>query len=98
MGFAIGCPNSRTIFVRMKPDHYRWQDFVIPPQRVLTDLIATVAVIIVSVTAVVASGETSRDDPRPVNTAAVMTPWVQAPPLAQTAKPPTRPRLTENCL
>ncbi len=82
----------------MKPDDYRWQDFVISPRRTATDLIATALVIVLSVSAVLASDRTQREDPAPVRTVEVAAPQDEAPPLAQSAKRPVIPRRTENCL
>lgn len=84
----------------MEPDHYRWQDFVIPPRRTLADLIATVAVIALSVTAIVASsGTTEQASPGPQRVVELTMPSrSQAPTLAISAKRSPVPRFTENCL
>ncbi len=82
----------------MKSDDYRWQDFVISPRRTAADLIATVIVIVLSVSAILASDGTQRDDPVPVRTVEVAAPGEQAPPLTQSAKRPVLPRRAENCL
>ncbi|MBS0519648.1 MAG: hypothetical protein JSR90_13230 [Proteobacteria bacterium] len=88
------------MFAGMKPDHYRWQDFVIPPKRTLADLMATAAVIVLSVSAVVSSGGAEHQSLPPDGRMAEMaTPSPARPPtLAVSAKRLPTPSLTENCL
>ncbi|SJZ39577.1 hypothetical protein SAMN02745126_00860 [Enhydrobacter aerosaccus] len=82
----------------MKPDHYRWQDFVIPPRRSAVDFVATLLVIALTVSAVVTTGTSKVVGPPATKTAEANAPWAAAPPLAQSVKRPVTPLITASCL